>query len=92
MFHSRRVNNKINNVHEKTQIIVYSDYKTRFQELQDKGTSFSVHHRNNQTLAIEIFKHIHGLSPAIMGEVFKLNRSLSYNQKMHNSRNIMIQF
>ena len=84
MFHSRRLNNKINNVHEKALRIVYSDYKSTFQGLQDKDPSFSVHHRNIQTLAIEICKHIHGLSPAIMGEVFKINRALTYNLRTQN--------
>ena len=66
MFHSSRLNNKINNVHGKALIIVYFDYKSTFQELLDKDASFSVHHRNIQTLATEIYKHIHGLSPGIM--------------------------
>ena len=79
MFHSRRLNNKIKNVHEKALRIVYSDYKSTCQELLDKDASFLVHHRNIQTLAIEIYKHIHGLSPAIMGEVLKINRTLPYN-------------
>ena len=79
MFHSRHLNNKINNLHEKAFRIVFSDYKSTFQELLDKGASCSVHHRNIQTLAIEIYKHIHGFSPAVMGEVFKINRTLPYN-------------
>ena len=77
MFHSRHLKNKINNVHKKALRTIYSDYESTFQELLD--VSFSVHHRNIQTLAIEIYKHILGLSPAIMGEVFKINRTLSYN-------------
>ena len=84
MFHSRRLNNKINNVHEKALSIVYSDYRSTFQELLDKDASFSVHHRNIETLAIEIYKHIHGLSPAIMEEVFKINRTLPYNLRTQN--------
>ena len=84
MFHSRRLNNKINNVHEKALRIVYSDYKSTFQELLDKDASFSVYHRNIQTLAIEIYKHSHRLSPAIMGKVFKINRILPYNLRIQN--------
>ena len=82
MFHSRHLKNKINNVHEKALRIVYSDYESTFQELLD--ASFSVHHRNIQNFAIEIYKHILGLLPAIMGEVFKINRTLSYNLRKHN--------
>ena len=67
MFHSRRLNNKINNIHEKALRIVYSDYKSTFQEILDKDGSFSVHHRNIQTLALKIYKYIHGLSPAKYG-------------------------
>ena len=48
-FHSRHLNNKINNVHEKALRIVYSDYKSTFQELLDKDASFSVFQRNIQT-------------------------------------------
>ena len=84
MFHFRRLNNKINNVQEKALRIVYSDYKSTFQELLDKDASFSAHHRNIQTLAVEIYKHILGLSPAIMGEVFKINRTLIYNLRTLN--------
>ena len=43
-----------------------------------------MHHRNIQTLAIEIYKHIHGLSPAIMGKVFKISRTLPYNLRTQN--------
>ena len=84
MFYSRRLNNKISNVHKKALRIVYSDYKSTFQELLDKDASFSVHHRNIQTLVIEIYKHILGLSPVITRKVFKINRRLPDNLKTHN--------
>ena len=72
-FYARRLNNKINNVHEKALIIVYFDYKSTFQGLLYKGASVSVHHRNIQTLAMEIYTHIkRGLSPVIMVEVSKV--------------------
>ena len=84
MFHSIRQNNKINDVHKKALRIVYSDYKVTFQEVLDKDASLSVPHRNMQALAMEIYKHILGLSPAIMEEVFKTNRTLPRNPGTYN--------
>ena len=71
MFHSRRLNNKMNNVHKNALRIVYSDYKSTFQELLNKDTYFSVHHKNIQSLATEIYKHIIALSPANYRESFQ---------------------
>ena len=85
MFQSRRRNNKINNVHKKAPRIVYSDYQSTFQELLDKDAYFSVQRRNSRTLAIELYKHIYGLSPAVMGEVFKINRTLPFHLRTHMS-------
>ena len=42
-------------------------------------SSFSIHHRNFQGLAIEICKFRHGLSPAKMGDIIKLNRPPTYS-------------
>ena len=90
MFHSRSLNNIINNVHKKALRIVHSDYKSTFQELLNKGASFSEHHINIQTSAIEIYKHIHGLLPAVMGDVFKINRTLRYNLRTHDDFSIRV--
>ena len=84
MFHSRRLNKKINKVHGKALRIVYFDYKSTFQEILDKDASCSVHHRNIQTLAIEIYKHIRGSSPAIMWRVFKINSTLAFSLRTRN--------
>ena len=56
MFHSRRLSNKINSIHERALRISYQDNTSTFQELLNKDNSVSIHHRNLQLLATEMFK------------------------------------
>ena len=56
MFHNRTLNHKINKLHERALRIVYKDENLTFQELLDKDGSVTVHHRNLQKLAIEMYK------------------------------------
>ena len=56
MFHSRKLNNRINNIHERALRIVYRDYKSTFKQLLKQNKSVSIHQRNLQILATEIFK------------------------------------
>ena len=69
ILHSRTLNNNINRFHGRALRIVYSDYKSSFNTALEKGGSFSIHHRNIQSLAIEIYKYFHGLFPAVMGDI-----------------------
>ena len=78
MFHSREINNRINRIHERALRMAYKDKHSTFQELLSKDSSVSIHHRNLQVLATEIYKFLHGLSPKIMGEVFRINE-IKYN-------------
>ena len=67
MFHSKRLNNKINSIHERIlRITSYQDNTSTIQELLNKDNCVSLHHRNLQVLATETFKIHQGLSPEIL--------------------------
>ena len=84
MLHSRTLNNKINGIHERALRTVYSDHNSSFNELFDKDGSFTIHQRNVQSLANEFYKYLHGLSPAILSEVFKVNDTMPYHLRTRN--------
>ena len=52
-----------------------------FDELLTKDKSFTIHHRNIQTLAIEIYKVINNISPEIIKEIFVLKSNCMYNTR-----------
>ena len=83
MFHSRTINNKINRLHERALRIVYSDFKSSFEVLFMRDNSFSIHERNIQSLAIENYKFLNGLSPSFLNTVFHKNISNSYDLRNH---------
>ena len=80
---SRTLNNKINHIHERALRTKYS-VNSSFYELLDKDGSFTIHLRNIQSLAIEICKYLHGLFPAILSKVFKVNEIIPYDLRMLN--------
>ena len=65
-FHSRKLNNRINKIHERALRLVYKDYISFFDDLLAKDKSFKIHQRNLQKLATQIFKVKKGIAPAIM--------------------------
>ena len=79
MLPSRTMNNKINHLHERSLRIVYSDKSSMFEELFQRDKTFSIHHKNIQSLAIEIYKFENGLSLEIMDSVFHLKENNRYS-------------
>ena len=81
MFHSRTLNNKINRLHKRCLRIIYNGNTSSFTDLWEIGNSVSVHHRNIQVLATELYKFVNGLSPKLVGDCFKLNNVTVYNTR-----------
>ena len=51
--------------------IVYKDYRSSFAKLLSEDKSFTLHHKNVQKLAIEMYKIKNELCPKIMLNLFK---------------------
>ena len=83
-FHSRGLNNKINSLHERALRITCSDRSSTFQDQLKKNNSVSLHHRNIQALATEMFKVKSNIPPEIMKEVFAPKMS-PYDLRNNNS-------
>ena len=50
----------------------------------EKYESFSVHDKKIQSLAIEIYKFLHNLSPCITNNIFKANQTVLYDLRKWN--------
>ena len=59
--------------------IIYNDKQSSFTELLNEDNSVSIHIRNIQRCAVEMFRFYNGLSPPLMNNIFKLRAENSYN-------------
>ena len=99
MLHSRRLNKKINRLHERCLRVVYNNNQNTFEELLELDNSVSIHYKYLQCLAIELYKIFNGISPDIielykifngispdiMKDVFPLNTSSTYDIRNRES-------
>ena len=75
MMHSRKLNNKINRLHEICLRITYNDVLSSFEELLERYNSVSVHNGNIQRLAFELYYLFNSICPDIMKDVYPLRTS-----------------
>jgi len=66
------MNRRINHIHERALRLVYQDYNTPFNELLEKDGSVTIHHRNIQKVAIEMFKVKNNLSHQFIQDIFQI--------------------
>ena len=78
MCQSRIVNSKINKLHERCLRITYNDKKSPFKELLETDKSVSIHIKNLQVLATEMFKVYRNIFSHIVTQLFQ-SRNNDYN-------------
>ena len=67
MLHSRQNNKKIKYLHERCLRLIHNDKLPSYEEI---NSQFSIHHKNIQSLAIEMFQIKHGQPPEIVSDIF----------------------
>ena len=67
MFLSQAMEHRTNRIHERTLRPIYpNQHQLTFKELLEKNKIVSIHHRNLQTLATEIYKAKNKISPKVV--------------------------
>ena len=64
-------------------LTIYSDKQLSYEKLQQKDRSDSIHHRNIQTLATEMYKVKSGYTPNIFSDLFNQRKISSCNLRRH---------
>ena len=88
MFHSSDLSNKINSLHERALRITYVDRSSSFQDLLEKDNSVSIHRRNMQFLATEMFKVKSNIASEIIKEAPKMSPYDLRNNKSFKRRRV----
>ena len=97
MFCFRTFNSMIKKLHEEAMRAVLDDHTSDFKTFWQKNNDSCNHHRNIQTLFIEIFKSKNDLAPLIMGSMFKrrkipLTTSENFKSLGHKEKNCILWF
>ena len=72
MFYSRTLNEKINKLQERALRVVCKNNDMTYQQLLEMENSYTIHERNLQKVATEMYKIKHNLSPKLMNDLFTL--------------------
>ena len=78
------MNNRLNKIHERSLRIVYRDETSSFEQLLEKSNSVTIHQKNLQVLATEIYNAINNLSSSLMSVLFNIKES-RYNLRRANA-------
>ena len=74
---------KLNRLPERCLRLLYGDKSSSFEKLLEKDKSVTIHSRNLQILAKEMFKVYRNISPPIFSEIFH-RRDINYNLRINS--------
>ena len=83
MFINRGTNRKINRLQERSLSILYQDDISTFEELLQRDNSVTVHTRNIQRLATEMYKVYNNISLGFISEIFPKSNT-THNLRSQN--------
>ena len=96
MFHSRTLNNRINKIHERAlRFVNKNETSVSFDDLLKRDRSVSIHQKNLQILATEIYKTKNDLGPKIVKDTFHFIQkpySLRNDPELQRRRNRTVYF
>ena len=78
MFTSRYLNNPLNSIHERALPLIDNVYELPFDRIREDNKQESIHQKNIESLAIEIYKFQAVLTPPIMSGLF-VTKENNYN-------------
>ena len=78
MFCSKKTNTMINKIYERALRIVLNDHISDFETMLRNINDITIHHRNVQSLMIELFKIKNNLAPPVMDSMLS-KRTICYN-------------
>ena len=76
MFHGRKINDRVNCLHERALKMIHDDNTSSFVSLLDGDNSCSVHDCNIQQLVMEMYKVTHGLASKATSVLFLRNNNM----------------
>jgi len=86
IFHSRSINQRINRLQYRALRMIYQDDTSSFEELLARNSTFTIHHRNLQSLSIEMYKAANDIPPTILKGIFRENKNLGSSNVSSGTR------
>ena len=81
-FSSKKSNNKVEKIHERSLKFLSNDYVSSYAELLEKSLSVLMETKRLRTIVCEIFKTLNNLNPVFMKDIFHYSPNVTH--KKHN--------